>query len=336
MFALPQDAPAADAWSAAAKTVEPFLQSWLGARPKGKLTLLDLPDTQDAPFETGALLALPIRPGPADLLEGVLAHALSHAYIRAGSATPPMWLDEGLANFMGTLWIEKQLGRDKALESLEASRPALALAEPSSPGESAGEPIARAISPVYYRSKAAYLLWMLRDIVGEPALSAALRGLESAAGDGAEGSTAVGQSEAPGTAAADRDGRTLERLLDQADGHRDLTWFFADWIDADHGLPDLTIEGVFPNSTAPDSTLVAVNVANKGYAAAEVPLTVRSDMTSITQRILIPARSKASRRILIQGKPIEVQLNDGSVPETQATVHVTKLSDAPASPDAMK
>ena len=31
-------------------------------------------------------------------------------------------------------------------------------------------------------------------------------------------------------------------------------------------------------------------------------------------------------RILIQGKPTEVQVNDGTVPETQASEHVTKLN----------
>jgi hypothetical protein len=33
--------------------------------------------------------------------------------------------------------------------------------------------------------------------------------------------------------------------------------------------------------------------------------------------------------MLIQGKPTEVQVNDGIVPETQASVHITKL-DQPA------
>ena len=72
--------------------------------------------------------------------------------------------------------LDRKSGRpQKALESLEAGRPALALAEPPSPGESTGQPLAQAISPVYYRTKATYVFWMLRDLVGDPALSAALR-----------------------------------------------------------------------------------------------------------------------------------------------------------------
>ncbi len=82
---------------------------------------------------------------------------------------------------MGTLWLEKQQGRQKALESLESGRAALALAEPASPGESSGQPLAQAISPVYYRTKATYIFWMLRDLVGDAALSAALRAYNPAA-----------------------------------------------------------------------------------------------------------------------------------------------------------
>jgi hypothetical protein len=35
------------------------------------------------------------------------------------------------------------------------------------------------------------------------------------------------------------------------------------------------------------------------------------------------------QRILIQGVPKEVRLNDGTIPETQATIH-SKTLDAPA------
>ena len=53
--------------------------------------------------------------------------------------------------------------------------------------------------------------------------------------------------------------------------------------------------------------------------------------TSCTQRVHIPAHGKAVQRILIHGKPTEVQVNDGAIPETQASVHITKL-DEPAAP----
>jgi hypothetical protein len=315
-FTQPDDEPSVDAWTTAAAAVTPFLEGWLGERPRSQLAVLDLPDAHDAPFETGTLLATPIRPAPQDQLQGVLAHSLTHAFLRASlqssAPSPPAWLDEGVAAFMATLWTEKQQGRQQALGTLESARPALALAEPESPGESVGQPLAAATSPLYYRTKAAYVLWMLRDLAGEPPLSAALRAYNSGSADP--------------SAAGSRS--SFEKLIEQAGTRRDLGWFFADWVDADKGLPDLSIESVFPSAATADSSLVTVNLANNGYASAEVPVTVRSQSTSITQRVLIPARGKVSQRILIQGKPTQVQLNDGAVPETEASVHVKDLEDA--------
>jgi hypothetical protein len=57
-------------------------------------------------------------------------------------------------------------------------------------------------------------------------------------------------------------------------------------------------------------------------------VTVRTEATSVTQRVRVPARSKAVQRILVEGKPTEVQVNDGTVPESQASVHITKLDKA--------
>ena len=327
LWTLPADNAAVDEWATAVSTVSPFLQGWLGQAPRSQLTILDLPDPEDAPFETGPLLVTAVRHGTPDQLTGVMAHALTHAWM----SSPRAWLSEGVAHFMGTLWLEKKLGREKALEALESGRSALALIEPPSPGESSGQPLSQAISPVYYRTKATYVLWMLRDLVGDPALSAALRAYDPAQ-DAARG---LGPNAGSGS---------FERLLEQAGLRRDLSWFFADWVDADKGLPDIAIDNVFPTSAetashtpnASDSGMgpeangwiVTVDLANSGYAAAEVPVTVRNPDTSVTQRVLVPARGKATQRILIQGRPTEVQANDGTVPETEASVHIRHLTEA--------
>jgi hypothetical protein len=312
-WTLPDDDVSITFWTTAAGAATSLLQNWLGQQPRSQLTLLDLPEPEDAPFETGALLAAPLTEPDSkatstpDALTGVLTHALTHAWITPPnpSAPPPAWLNEGLATFMGALWAEKQHGRDAALRTLASDRAALALAEPESPGLGDGEPLAQAVLPVYYRTKAAYVLWMLRGLAGDTALSAALRAYQPA-----------GHS-------------SLEQLLEQSENSASLTWFFADWVDADKGLPDLSIAGVFPTSASAGNWLVAVNLANSGYAQAEVQLAVRSGegsgATTVTRRVRVPARGKTTERILIQGRPTEVQLNDGSVPETQASVHVTKL-----------
>jgi hypothetical protein len=320
-FTLPEDNVAITFWAEAAATVKPLLQSWLGRQPRSELTLLDLPDPDDAPFETGSMLATPLRePGPnaaRGALNGVLAHALTHAWLVSPTAPPPpAWLNEGVATFMGTLWLEKQAGRDQALRTLDADRAALALAEPASPGEGPGQPLAKAISPVYYRTKAAYVLWMLRDLAGDPALSAALK------------------ADNPATPKA------FEKLLEASEDHPDLSWFFADWVDADKGLPDLTIQDVFPTTASTGNWLVAVKLANTGYAAAEVPVTVRSGSGSearfITQRFRVPARESLTTRIIILGKPTEAQVNDGTVPETQASIHTTRVDEPQTAPSSAK
>lgn len=298
-------------WLDAAADVTPFLQGWLGQRPRAQLTLLDLPDRQDAPFETGALLAASLRDASEDQLSAVMAHALTHAWMQS----PRAWLSEGVAHFMGTLWIEKQQGREKALTALEGGRAALTLAEPASPGDGPGQPLATAISPVYYRTKATYVFWMLRDIVGDASLSAALRGYDPLQDAGVQ--TVPSQ---------------FEKLLERAGTRPDLKWFFADWVDADKGLPDLSVDSVFPTAEEGGNWIVAVNVSNAGYAAAEAPVTVRTYDTSITQRVRVPARGKAIERIVIQGKPTQVQVNDGTVPETQSSVHVTNFNQNPGGP----
>jgi hypothetical protein len=154
-WTLPDNNVSVGAWTTAATAVTPFLEGWLGKQPRSQLTLLDLPSPEDAPFETGALLATPLSdPGSSadakrkttpEQLNGILVHALTHAWILSPTEVQPAaWLNEGLAGFMGTLWVERRYGRDRALGTLEVDRPALALSEPESPGQSSGQPLAQA------------------------------------------------------------------------------------------------------------------------------------------------------------------------------------------------
>ena len=313
-------------WSDAAAAVTPFLQGWLGQSPRAQLTLLDLPDPSDTPFETGALLAANLHNQPPAQLEDAMAHALTHAWMDS----PRAWLSEGVAHFMGTLWVEHEQGREQALSALESGRSSLALIEPVSPGQGPGQPLAQASNPVYYRTKAAFVFWMLRNIAGDAALSAALRAYNPAADLGSQnlgnqdsGNPSPGNQPAPSQ---------FERLLEQAGPRHDLTWFFADWIDADKGLPDLSIQSVFPTAQERANYLVAVDVANSGYAAAEVPVTVRTLESSVTQRLLVPARGDATVRVVIQGAPTQVQVNDGTVPEIGETVHLANINPPTPAP----
>ncbi len=301
VYSATTDEIASKSWLAAGSRTAPMLERWLGPQARTELIVIDLPDAEDAPWESGPLLAIPVRNGEQGQIESLLAHAMTHAWM----APSPYWLNEGAANFMGTVWDDQQHHRDRALTTLESGRGALALAEPESPGKAPGQPLARASSPVYYRTKSAWVLWMLRDILGDEPVSTALRA-SNAAGDA---------------------GQAFERALKAAAPMRDFSWIFADWIDADHGLPDLSIEKVYPNAVQSGNWLVSVTISNAGYAAAEVPVTVRSATNMTTERVLVPARGTVTPRLLVQGKPTEAQVNDGTVPETQATVHVMHLDE---------
>ena len=182
----------------------------------------------------------------------------------------------------------------------------LSLAEPASDSQT----LLLARDPVYYRTKATYVFWMLRDLAGDNALARALRAYQ------------------PGS---DTTGAGFEQVLERESG-KDLQWFFQDWVNRDRGLPDLSITGVYPNkASAPGSYIVAVDVANSGTAEAEVPVSVSSGTTTVTERLRIPAKSRISHRFLLQGEPAEVAVNDGTVPEVEASVHRRTLAVPAAS-----
>jgi hypothetical protein len=305
VYSTPAHQPDAQGYSIAAGLVEPLLTSWLGTRGRNPLAILDLPIDGAQPSEQGdAVLTSLVAAEPpqiAPLLSQELAHASFHS--------PRAWLNEGVPELIATLYTEQIQGRDKALERLASSRAALALVEPSSPGEGSGQTLLVPRDAIYYRAKAADVLWMLRDLAGDKPLSAALRAYD------------------PG---ADLKPEYFEKLLEEASG-QDLKWFFKSWVYQDLGLPDLSIVNVYPSrSSQADQWLTSVEIANEGYADTEVPVTLHSSQTAVTERIRIPARSHVNRRILITGEPTSVDVNDGTVPEVQASVHQRQLASTPS------
>ena len=310
VFARTEDAANAQAYMTTATIVLPLVHRWLGTEPRGTLNIVDLPEKDDAPFEDGAVLFANVQSTEPDKLTGTLVHSLAHVYFRS----PYPWLQEGVASFMGSLWLEQNRGRDIAIQQLDNTRGALSLAEPdgaAAPGAaSATQALLIARDPVYYRTKATYVFWMLRDLAGDDALARALREYR------------------PGS---DTMGTGFEQVLERTSG-KDLKWFFENWVYHDRGLPDLSIAGVYPNkASVPGSYIVAVDVANSGTAEAEVPVSVSSGTTTVTERLRIPAKSRISHRFLLQGQPAEVAVNDGTVPEVEASVHRQTLSVRPAS-----
>ncbi len=334
--ALPVHQDAVPAYTAAAGLLDPLFQDWFGTNPAAPLQLIDLPVENASPAEDGSALLLSLTGSEPPHLARELSGSLAHVYFHS----PRAWLSEGVSGLMAALWTERTDGQARALQQLGGSGAALSLAEPESPGVSGGQPLISAQDAIFYRTKATYVLWMLRSLAGDDALSAALRAYKPA-----EDTTpdyfeklverAVAQTPLPKTGgsdsrfAVDTPGSTGPAAVPPAP-NADLRWFFTDWVYNDLGLPDLAVANVFPSRTgAGDQWLVAVTVRNSGFAEAQVPITVHSAVAAATAQVRVPAHGEVSRRILLNGEPTEVDVNDGSVPEVQAGTHRRLLTSTP-------
>jgi hypothetical protein len=71
--------------------------------------------------------------------------------------------------------------------------------------------------------------------------------------------------------------------------------------------------------------MVTVTLENSGNAGAEVPFTVRCAGSEISRRLEVRAKSTATIRVELAEAPIDVMVNDGSVPENDAGNNVFKI-----------
>jgi Peptidase family M1 domain len=279
----------------------PMVEQWLGTPSKRPVVLVDLPQGDDVPFEERNILFLPLKAdATGDTAGPVLAHMLGHAYFVSGR----IWLNEGVAQFMTMLWIEQRAGITTAIEQMDSHRAALAIAETSDPGVNPGQSLIAAWSDIFYRDKATYVLWMLRNIVGDESLGKALQAYVTA---------------------DDKEPSYFQNLLRKTSSN-DLEWFFDDWVYRDRGLPDLQIASAYSRPILNKNSngknyLVSVDVLNDSFCAAEVPVTVASAFSTQTRELTIPAHTRAALRILLDSKPAQVVVNDGSVPEVATSHH---------------
>ena len=294
---LAGDESYAGTWAAAGEKTAPFIAQWFGPRQR-PVQIAELPDKDMYPFEGGSVFFTPLVSGDEKDIQLALAHQLAHASFRS----PRPWMDEGLAHFAQALEREQQDGRKAALEYMDARLPPLQEAEreflPAAPGRAPGrpprgEPLVSATDEVYFRTKAMFVWWMLRDMVGDDALERALR---------------VYRSD------QDKEPSYFQRLL-AAQFHRDLEWFFDDWVYRDRGLPDFRITAVYPRRLIPQDWSVTVTIENFGGAGAEVPVAVRAAQGEERKRLEVHAHEKATVRIPIPVPPQQAVVNDGSVPE---------------------
>ena len=302
VYNLPEHAVAAEAYAEAAEKTTALITEWFGASRR-KAETADLADSNAAPFESGSLLLTPLTVADAKLAGLVAAHQLAHASFYS----PRPWIDEGLAHFAQALYLEQQRGRQTALDYMGLHRTAFSDAEKQTAAPKSDDEVTRSLvnttNEELYRSKAMYVWWMLRDMVGEQALKKVF-GLYHPE--------------------QDKEPSYMPHLI-QSQTQRDLEWFFDDWIYRDRGLPDLKVESAFSRKTMNGAYLLTITIDNLGGAGAEVPLTVEFAGGEIGRRLEVRAKSKAVIRVETSAAPIEIVVNDGSVPESDISNNTFKI-----------
>lgn len=281
------------AYADASDKALPLITDWFG-KLRERAQTADLVDPKGATFESGPffLTSLASLDTKAPVLSP--AHQLTHLAFR--SFRP--WIEEGLAHFAQALYLEREKGRKAALDYMGLHRSALNEIEaPTSAPRSEDESnrsLVNTTSEELYRSKAMCVWWMLRDMIGEAALKKALAAYRPE---------------------QDKEPSYMQRLV-AAQTQRDLEWFFDDWVYRDRGLPDFTVESVFPRKTMTGSFLVTITLDNLGTAGAEVPIIIRFKGGEIMKRLEVRAKDKAVIRVETPAQPDEVVVNDGSVAES--------------------
>jgi hypothetical protein len=302
----PEHRSNAENYAKAADIVTPFVTEWFGV-PREKAQVVELFDPGASPFESGAMLLTPLGDTDPKLLQIALVHELTHA---AFPSNRP-WIYEGLAHFAQAAYRERQENRQAALDFLGLHRAAVVAAQKvvaERPKEASAQDESLIATSVdeFSRSKAAYVWWMLRDMLGEDTLKRVLASYR---------------------ADEDKDPGYVQHLV-EAQAKRNLQWFFDDWVYHDHGLPDFRVQSAFPREASQDNYLVTVTVENLGAAGAEVPVMVRFEGGELTQRVEVRGKAKGVVRVATPKPPTEIVVNDGSVPESDMSNNVFKAENS--------
>ena len=296
VFHAPDQAEIARSYADSAEQTERVLADWFGPlkiRPR----VVALQDPNAAAFETGDLVLAPLRPMVSQARQMALARPLVHGSVLSSRK----WVSEGLARFGQALVRERQTGRASANEFMAQVLPALIQTERAGSAAEAANRVEReslinTSDELLYTGKGAYVWWMLRDIVGDSALTKAIAAYRPE---------------------QDREAAYVQRLVEaQFTPPRDLQAFFDSWVYHDYGLPDLRIDAANARRTMEDNHVVSVTVENLTRVWVEVPVVV-SGASGITRatHIQVPGNAKSTTRISFQGIPTTAEINDGSVPE---------------------
>jgi hypothetical protein len=293
VFYLPGHESGARDFALAADLAALLITEWFGV-PREKAEVVEVFDAAAARFESGNMLLSSFADSNAKLAQITMAHQLTHA---AFPSSQP-WIYEGLAHFAQALYRERQDGREAALDYLGLQRTALIETE-----KSLREPLDSTFDEILHRSKAAYVWWMLRDMMGDDALKKALAAYRPE---------------------QDKEPVYVQHLI-EAETKRDLGWFFDDWVYKDRGLPDFRVASAYARKNSQGGYLVTITVEDLGGVGAEVPVTLRMAGGEVTKRLEVRAKSSTVTRIEAASAPQEVMVNDGSVPESDMGNNIFKV-----------
>jgi len=262
-------------------------------------SLIELPEADDATYDADSVLLTPLKTIDRKSLEITLAYMFAHQTLWS----PRAWIYEGAAHLAQVLMRERQDGRAAAIAYMQQRLSPLTLADSSAVDSAKSNSLVNTTSEIFYRTKAMYVWWMLREIVGERALLDSIQQYD---------------------AAADKDPSYIQKLLEKK-SHKDLEWFFDDWVYQDRGLPEFTISNGYARPSLQGIFLVSATIENTGSAGAEVPVIVHTGTGDVVSRLRVPAHTKTAARIEVGSKPIEVTVNDGSIPETNRSDNRTPV-----------
>jgi hypothetical protein len=303
---IPDHKPGAEKCALAAQQVVPFVTEWFGIpkeRAEVKAEVIELSDALAAPYESGSMLLTSL-----DIDSKLAQFAAVHQLTHAAFFSPRPWIYEGLAHFAQAVYRDRESGRDAALDFMGLHRTAVAeaekaVAEARRQNTGASDALIDTSVEEFYRSKAVYVWWMLRDMIGETALKQALAAYRSD---------------------ADNAPAYLQHLI-EAQSKRDLQWFFEDWVYRDRGLPEFRVASAYPRKMLGNNYIVTVTVENRGDAGAEVPVTLKMEEGQVIKRLEVHAKSEAVIRIEAASPPLEIVVNDGGVPESDLSNDVYKI-----------
>jgi hypothetical protein len=265
------------------------------------LQILGLPEADASPFVSQGMLLIPLGVDLSNEAELDIVYAIARQQV----PSPRAWIQEGLAHYAQAAFVEEHKGLQSALDYLNGRTAALVDAERTAKTAASSETARSLIDApddLYLQAKSMFVWWMLKDMLGNLPSEALLSY----------------------HASADKDPTYVQRLIG-SNAKRDLQWFFDDWVYHDRGLPDFRVASVFSRQLENGRFLVTVTIENLGRAGAEVPVLLRIEGGEVHQRVEVRGRSKASLRIEASSKPLEVVINDGSVPESDTSNNTYKI-----------